>query len=75
MENILIKLFLIVIFINSFGIFCNLYHLLIGIYFTLAALILKEHFCLHNIFPLILNLHALNFGNILTNLHILANVN
>lgn len=57
-------LYPLIIFINMFGLYCNLYRLLIGIYFILVLLSSRERDRRANVFPLTLGLYGLNFVDI-----------
>ncbi|KAK1779832.1 hypothetical protein QBC45DRAFT_325207, partial [Copromyces sp. CBS 386.78] len=59
-------------FINRFSIFCNSYRILIGFYFILASLLIKERIQFNNIFPLILSLYKFIFENIIKALKIIT---
>lgn len=57
-------LYPLIIFINMFGLYCNLYRLLIGIYFILVLLSSRERDRRANVFPLTLGLYGSNFVDI-----------
>lgn len=69
------NLFPILIFIDSFSVFRNLYRLLIGYYITPAGLTYKERTKSSNIFLLVLGPYSSNFANIIKGLGTLAKLN
>lgn len=63
---------LLLTFIDVFGLYRNLYRLLIGIYFILALLCGYERNRRVNVFPLTLGPHSSNFADIVEAIKLLA---
>lgn len=62
-------------FIDAFGLYRNLYRLLIGIYFILASLYTRERDRRANVFPLTLGPYSSNFADVVEAIKLLATLN
>lgn len=62
----------LLIFIDAFGLYRNLYRSLIGIYFIIIVLSTRKRDRRANIFPLILGLYRSNFADIIEAIKLLA---
>lgn len=62
----------LMIFIDTFSLYRNLYRLLIGIYFILVLLSSRERDRRANVFPLILGPYGSNFADIVEAIKLLA---
>lgn len=65
----------LIIFIDAFGLYRNLYRSLIGIYFIIAVLNTRKRDRRANVFPLILRLYGSNFVDIVEAIKLLAILN
>ncbi|KAK1779816.1 hypothetical protein QBC45DRAFT_325161, partial [Copromyces sp. CBS 386.78] len=63
--NVRVVLFSYFDFIDRFSIFRNLYYILIGFYFILAGLLVKERIWPNSIFLLIFSLYGFKFEDII----------
>lgn len=62
-------------FIDVFGLYRNLYRLLIGIYFILVSLYARKRDRRANVFPLTLGLYGSNFVDVIEAIKLLATLN
>lgn len=62
----------LITFINAFGLYRNLYRLLIGIYFIIAILSARERNRRANVLPLTLSPYRSNFTNIVEAIKLLT---
>lgn len=62
----------LITFINAFGLYRNLYRLLIGIYFIVAALSTRERNRRANVLPLILSPYRSNFADVVEAIKLLT---
>lgn len=65
----------LITFIDAFGLYRNLYRLLIGIYFILVLLSARERDRRSNIFPLILGPYSSNFADVVEAIKLLTILN
>lgn len=65
----------LIIFINAFSLYRNLYRLLIGIYFILVLLSSRERDRRANVFPLTLGPYSSNFADVVEAIKLLTVLN
>jgi hypothetical protein len=55
-------------FVDGFGLYCNMYRSLMGVYLTLASMNLRQRSRRANMFPLTLGPHGSNFSDVISSI-------